>query len=38
MARFNEGSYEGQGRGYNGKLTLRLSLSPDREVPVAEHS
>lgn len=39
MARFNEGSYEGQGRGYNGKLTLRLSLSPDRieEVKITDH-
>ena len=30
MARFNEGCYEGQGRGYRGKVTVQVTLSPDR--------
>ena len=40
MARFNEGSYEGQGRGYRGKVTVRVTLSPERieQVKVTEHN
>ena len=40
MARFNEGRFEGQGRGYRGKVTVRVTLSQERieQVKVAEHN
>ena len=39
MSRFNEGTYEGQGRGYNGKLTVRVTLSAERieAVKITSH-
>lgn len=40
MGRFNEGVYEGKGRGYRGKLTAKVTLSADRieEVKITDHN
>ena len=40
MARFNEGCYEGQGRGYRGKVTVQVTLSAERieSVKVTEQN
>ncbi len=40
MAKFNEGVFEGQGRGYRGKVTVQVRLSSERieEVKVTEHN
>lgn len=39
MARFNEGTYEGQARGYNGKIVVQVTLSAERieAVKITEH-
>ena len=40
MSRFNAGTYQGQGKGYRGKLTVEVCLGPERieSVKVTEHN
>ena len=40
MAKFNPGTYTGQGKGYRGKLSVSVCLGPERieSVKVTEHN